>query len=197
MSSRTSSRSTLTMVPSTMSPSLKYLMVASMAARKSSAVPMSLIATCGEAGFAGVEIVIECVAPMRTGSSKDGNGAVRSPCRTRPGPARNPQGTRDRRPPYRDGQRGVKTGSGADAQGQVPSGDRGEQRPGVVALRRVEHVVDRALLHDLPVLHDQHVVRDLPDHGQVVADEQVAEPEPDLQVREQVQDLRLHDDVER
>src|SRR6185436_7813097 len=48
MSSRTSSRSTLTMVPSTMSPSLKYLMVLSMAARKSSEVPMSLTATCGE-----------------------------------------------------------------------------------------------------------------------------------------------------
>src|SRR6476646_8499837 len=47
MSSRTSSRSTLTIVPSTMSPSLKYLMVRSMAARKSSADPMSLIATCG------------------------------------------------------------------------------------------------------------------------------------------------------
>src|SRR6476646_2614783 len=47
MSSRTSSRSTLTMVPSTMSPSLKYLIVESMAARKSSADPMSLMATCG------------------------------------------------------------------------------------------------------------------------------------------------------
>src|SRR6185312_17560026 len=48
MSSRTSSRSTLTIVPSTMSPSLKYLMVLSMAARKSSLEPMSLTATCGE-----------------------------------------------------------------------------------------------------------------------------------------------------
>ena len=47
MSSRTSSRSTLTMVPSTMSPSLKYLIVWSMAARKSSSDPMSLMATCG------------------------------------------------------------------------------------------------------------------------------------------------------
>src|SRR6185437_10755946 len=48
MSRRTSSRSTLTIVPSTMSPSLKYLMVLSMAARKSSLEPMSLMATCGE-----------------------------------------------------------------------------------------------------------------------------------------------------
>ena len=45
MSSRTSSRSTLTMRPSTMSPSLKSLIVASIAARMSSSVPMSLMAT--------------------------------------------------------------------------------------------------------------------------------------------------------
>src|SRR5215469_7139855 len=47
MSSRTSSRSTLTTVPSTMSPSLKYLMVSSIAARKASSEPMSLTATLG------------------------------------------------------------------------------------------------------------------------------------------------------
>src|SRR3978361_249645 len=47
MSSSTSSRSTLTITPSTMSPSLKYLMVWSIAARKSSAVPMSFTATWG------------------------------------------------------------------------------------------------------------------------------------------------------
>src|SRR5688572_10330227 len=47
MSSSTSSRSTLTMTPSTMSPSLKYLIVWSIAARKSSAEPMSLIAIWG------------------------------------------------------------------------------------------------------------------------------------------------------
>src|SRR3954466_11951038 len=47
MSSSTSSRSTLTITPSTMSPSLKYLMVWSIAARKSSSVPMSLTAIWG------------------------------------------------------------------------------------------------------------------------------------------------------
>src|SRR3712207_3598612 len=47
MSSSTSSRSTLTMTPSTMSPSLKYLIVWSIAARKSSAEPMSLMAIWG------------------------------------------------------------------------------------------------------------------------------------------------------
>src|SRR3954462_881307 len=59
MSSRTSSRSTLTMVPSTMSPSLKYLIVLSIAARKSSEEPMSLIATCGvvETGASAVDVI--------------------------------------------------------------------------------------------------------------------------------------------
>src|SRR5487761_1148720 len=47
MSSKTSSRSTLTTVPSTMSPSLKYLMVRSIAARNASSDPMSLTATLG------------------------------------------------------------------------------------------------------------------------------------------------------
>src|SRR5215831_94675 len=57
MSSKTSSRSTLTTVPSTMSPSLKYLMVSSIAARKASSDPMSLTATLG-VGLASVLLVI-------------------------------------------------------------------------------------------------------------------------------------------
>src|ERR1700757_2020179 len=59
MSRRTSSRSTLTMVPSTMSPSLKYLIVLSMAARKSSLEPMSLTATWGEV-TAGLGMLLGC-----------------------------------------------------------------------------------------------------------------------------------------
>src|ERR1041385_1831114 len=62
MSRSTSSRSTLTIVPSTMSPSLKYLMVSSMAARKSSTDPMSLTATCGVVG-ASVLLVMWADAP--------------------------------------------------------------------------------------------------------------------------------------
>src|ERR1700758_697077 len=59
MSRSTSSRSTLTMVPSTMSPSLKYLIVLSIAARKSSLEPMSLTATCGEV-TAGLGMLLGC-----------------------------------------------------------------------------------------------------------------------------------------
>src|SRR5437762_1511283 len=61
MSSRTSSRSTLTTVPSTMSPSLKYLMVSSIAARKASSEPRSSTATL--LVVAGVALALE-VASM-------------------------------------------------------------------------------------------------------------------------------------
>src|SRR2546423_320725 len=64
MSSRTSSRSTFTMVPSTMSPSLKYLIVWSTAARKSSPVPTSFTATCGVLGTVVVSVDMRWVAPV-------------------------------------------------------------------------------------------------------------------------------------
>src|SRR5690349_7051254 len=64
MSSRTSSRSTLTTVPSTMSPSLKYLMVSSIAARNASSEPMSSMATLGVVEAVSVLLVMLAVAPV-------------------------------------------------------------------------------------------------------------------------------------
>src|SRR3954466_7922393 len=63
MSSRTSSRSTLTTVPSTMSPSLKYLMVSSMAARKASSDPRSSTVTLLALEVASMLLVMWTVAP--------------------------------------------------------------------------------------------------------------------------------------
>src|SRR5271169_1910908 len=63
MSSSTSSRSTLTTVPSTMSPSLKYLMVSSIAARNASSDPMSLTATLG--------VELACVVLVMCGLAPD------------------------------------------------------------------------------------------------------------------------------
>src|SRR4051812_39211119 len=63
MSSRTSSRSTLTTVPSTMSPSLKYLMVSSMAARKASSEPRSSTVTLLALEVASMLLVMWTVAP--------------------------------------------------------------------------------------------------------------------------------------
>src|SRR3954447_21392775 len=63
MSSRTSSRSTLTTVPSTMSPSLKYLMVSSIAARKASSEPRSSTVTLLALEVASMLLVMWTVAP--------------------------------------------------------------------------------------------------------------------------------------
>src|SRR5688572_26006120 len=63
MSSRTSSRSTLTTVPSTMSPSLKYLMVSSMAARNASSDPRSSTVTLLALEVASMLLVMWTVAP--------------------------------------------------------------------------------------------------------------------------------------
>src|SRR6516162_10814593 len=70
MSSKTSSRSTLTTVPSTMSPSLKYLMVSSIAARNASSDPMSLTATLG-VELACVLLVMCWLAPDADRESLD------------------------------------------------------------------------------------------------------------------------------
>src|SRR5271170_8123204 len=75
MSSRTSSRSTLTTVPSTMSPSLKYLMVSSIAARKASSEPMSLTATLG------VEVASVLLVMCRWTPDTDRNGLLDSTVR--------------------------------------------------------------------------------------------------------------------
>src|SRR5919112_3794033 len=86
MSSRTSSRSTLTMVPSTMSPSLKYLIVASIAARKSSSEPMSLTATCGASERVGVTVIRGLIPRESDGvvRTREKPGFTTIWCRVRP-----------------------------------------------------------------------------------------------------------------
>lgn len=77
-----------------------------------------------------------------------------------------------------------------------PAGNRVEQLTGVVLLRIAEHVVDRCRFDDRTTRHHQHVVRDLANHGQVVRDEEVRQPELCLQVIQQGQDLILNEHVE-
>ena len=55
----------------------------------------------------------------------------------------------------------------------------------------------RPSLDDAPDVHDRDPVGDLADHREVVRDEDVREVEVRLQALEQVEDLRLHRDVER
>ena len=66
---------------------------------------------------------------------------------------------------------------------------------GVGMLRRPDHFLDGAVFNDPPVEHDHHPPADLPHHCQVVTDEQRG-PARELCV-EQVEDLFLHDHVER
>jgi hypothetical protein len=80
--------------------------------------------------------------------------------------------------------------------------DGGEFGDGVDQLARVlvpgvvEDVGDGPVLQDHAVLEDQHLAADVLDHAEVVGDEQVAEPEALLQVRQEVEDAGLHGDVE-
>ena len=72
-----------------------------------------------------------------------------------------------------------------------------EQRVGVGVLRSVEERVAAGDLHDLAHIHDRHPVADVTHHGQVVGDEEVAQPQVVLQRFQQVDDLRLNAHVQR
>ena len=69
--------------------------------------------------------------------------------------------------------------------------------PACTGARGAEHLVDVADLDDLAEVHDGHPVGDVPDHRQVVGHEQVGQPEPGLQLLQQVDHTCLDGDVER
>ena len=71
------------------------------------------------------------------------------------------------------------------------------QGAGIRVQRFPENDIAGPLFHDAPEVHDDGGVTEVLDHVQVVADEQVGQAEITLQVVEQVQDLRLHRDIER
>src|SRR5438445_2612578 len=77
------------------------------------------------------------------------------------------------------------------ARRHVHARDGLQSRSGVRVLRRVEGLLDRALLQHAPDVHHDHVVRHLRDHAEVVGDEHDRGPVPSLQVAEEIQDLRL------
>jgi hypothetical protein len=75
--------------------------------------------------------------------------------------------------------------------------DRVEQAPRVLLRGVREDLVDASLLHDLAALHDADEVGHHAHDGEVVRDEQVGETELGLQLGEELQDLILHEHVER
>ncbi len=68
--------------------------------------------------------------------------------------------------------------SGRPPPRRVPTASRHrlQQQPGVLVLWVIEHLRDRTALNDPPALHHGDVVGDLPHHGEVVRDEQIAQP---------------------
>jgi hypothetical protein len=73
----------------------------------------------------------------------------------------------------------------------------GQELARAVGARRGEDVRDRSLLNDPPFGHDDHAVGDRADERQVVGDEKQAEPDLAAQLSEELDDRRLHGDVER
>ena len=71
-----------------------------------------------------------------------------------------------------------------------------EQRLGVGMPGIVEQLAPRRDFDDAPVVHDRHAVGDVFDDGEVVRDEQHRQAELRLQILQEIEDLRLHGDVE-
>ena len=97
-------------------------------------------------------------------------------------------------PPGRAGRR-----ESASARPRSPpiTGSDVEQPLRVGVLRRVEDVRDRARLDDPARVHDRDPVAGLGQHPEVVGDQDQRQAELLAQALQQLQDLRLHDDVER
>src|SRR3984893_17489840 len=74
---------------------------------------------------------------------------------------------------------------------------RAQQHPGVGHPRMTEQFAALGDLDDTAEIHHADAVGHMPDHGQIVADEKIGEAELVLQVAHQIEDLRLHRDIER
>ena len=55
-----------------------------------------------------------------------------------------------------------------------------------------KHLLRRAHFDDLADVHHRHAVADMPNHAEVVCDEQIGQIEIFLQLAEEVEDLRLN-----
>ena len=78
-----------------------------------------------------------------------------------------------------------------------PPGIEFEQRLRIGVLRIAEHLAREPLLHHFTVLHHGDEIADLRGDAQIMRDEDDGEAEPLAQLREQLQHLRLHGNIER
>jgi hypothetical protein len=72
-----------------------------------------------------------------------------------------------------------------------------EQALGVGVLRRREHLSDLPLFDDSALEHHADAVRDTAHDAKVMGDEEHRHAQPLLQLLQQLEDLRLHGDIER
>ena len=83
------------------------------------------------------------------------------------------------------------------AQRRIGFRDRRQQRLGVgMARSRVERRGRRGL-DDAPDIHHGDAVADMAHHAEIMRDEQHRQPQPVLQVEQQIDDLGLHGNIER
>ena len=85
----------------------------------------------------------------------------------------------------------------AGAPRRVEFGRRIEQRLRIGMARRGEQRLGRADLDHLAEIHHRDAMRDVADQAQIVRDEHHGQLQPLLQLQQQVDDLRLHRDIER
>ena len=101
-----------------------------------------------------------------------------------------------RRDPQRAGRVALDGRGLVDGAGRHPR-DGGQQAAGVGVARLGVQLLGRRHLDDPAQVHDRDPVAQVPDHGQVVRDEQQGQAQAGLQVLQQVQDRGLHADVQR
>jgi hypothetical protein len=73
---------------------------------------------------------------------------------------------------------------------------RKQQRLRVGVRRRIEHRIGRPDLDDLAQIHHRDAMGEMAHHAQIVRDKQDRQAQPLLQLQQQVEDLRLHRDIQ-
>ncbi len=91
----------------------------------------------------------------------------------------------------------LSVGRGQRGTGGADEGAGRQQFAGVGVLRTIEHIEDRRLLHGVAALQHRHIVCDLADDAEVVADPHHGGAEVALQIPDQLDDLRLRRHVQR
>jgi hypothetical protein len=73
--------------------------------------------------------------------------------------------------------------------------DRREQRQCIGMVRSGEELVRLRFLDNAPKVHHCHASGDMSDHGKVVSNKQISDPESVLQIHQEIDDLRLYGDI--